>query len=278
MPVFGIGTWMMGGDHKRNEKNDDEADKQALRNALKAGIKHIDTAEMYAGGHAEELVGEVLQDYKRSNIFLVSKVWPTNLRFDDVISSCLKSLKRLKTEYLDLYLIHAPNPAIPISATMKAFDRLLNMGLIKHIGVSNFSVESFQKAQNCTENKIVANQLHYNLMIREVEKRGLLAFCQKEDVMLSAWRPIQKGIFSTNSFRMLEKQAHKYRKTPIQIAINWLISQKNVVTLSKMRDPKHLEENLGSIGWNLEKEDIEILRNHFPDQVDTSDATSVSII
>ena len=153
MPVFGIGTWMMGGNHQKDPNNNDDADRQAIRNALNAGITHIDTAEMYASGHAEELVGEVIKDYSRKNIFLVSKVWHTHLRFNDVLAACKKSLERLKTDYLDLYLIHAPNPDIPIKETMKAFDRLLILGLIKNIGVSNFSVRSFQKAQDCTQNK-----------------------------------------------------------------------------------------------------------------------------
>ena len=278
MPVFGIGTWMMGGNHQKDPNNNDDADRQAIRNALNAGITHIDTAEMYASGHAEELVGEVIKDYSRKNIFLVSKVWHTHLRFNDVLAACKKSLERLKTDYLDLYLIHAPNPDIPIKETMKAFDRLLILGLIKNIGVSNFSVRSFQKAQDCTQNKIVANQLHYNLMIREVEEKGLLAFCQKEDVILCAWRPVQKGQFNAKSFKMLDSLAQKYHKTPTQIAINWLISQKNVVTVSKMRNPVHLKENIGAVGWNMKDEDIEILRNEFPDQSDISDATSISII
>ena len=277
MPVFGLGTWLMGGGHDRNPFNDDEADRQAIRNALDIGITHIDTAEMYAGGHAEELVGKVIKDYKRSDIFLVSKVWPTNLHFDDVLVSCTKSLKRLKVDYLDLYLIHAVNPDVPINETMKAFDRLIDMGLIKNIGVSNFSIKSFQNAQICSKNKIVVNQLHYNLIIREVEKKGLLEFCQKEDVILEAWRPVQKGKIKAKSVALLNKLSEKYHKTPVQIAINWLISQKNVVTLSKMRSKEHLLENIGAVDWIMSDTDIEKLRSEFPDKTDLSDATSVSI-
>lgn len=278
MPVFGLGTWLMGGDHQRNPKNDDEKDRQAIRNAIDSGITHIDTAEMYAAGHAEELVGEAIKDYSRKKLFLVSKVWPDHLRYDDVLTACADSLKRLGVDYLDLFLIHAPNPEIPLARTMKAFDKLKKDGLIKNIGVSNFSINSFQKAQYATENKIVVNQLHYNLMIREVEDRGLLAFCQKEDVMLCAWRPVQKGIFSSKSINILDELSKKYHKTPLQIAINWLISQQNIITISKMRKKAHLKENIDAVGWNMKDEDIEILRKKFPDQVNRSDATSISII
>ena len=278
MPVFGLGTWGMGGNDRRNPLNNDRKDIQAIRNALSSGITHIDTAEMYAGGHAEELVGEAIKDYNRKKLFIVSKVWPTHLHYDDVLNSCANSLKRLKINYLDLYLIHAANPDIPIRETMKAMDRLLKEGLIKNIGVSNFSVKSFQKAQSATENKIVNNQLHYNLLIREVEKRGLLSFCQNEDIMLTAWRPVQKGKFSTESYQIVDELAQKYHKTPVQIAINWLLSQKNVVTVSKMSHPRHLQENLGAVGWEMEIKDIEKLRQEFPDQADFSDSTSVAII
>lgn len=260
------------------EHHDDEADRQALRNALDAGITHIDTAEMYATGHAEELVGEVIKDYDRKKIFLVSKVWGTNLAYDDVLSSCEKSLSRLRTDYLDLYLIHYPNPLIPIKNTMKAFDRLKQMGLIRNIGVSNFSVKRFKDAQSNSENKIVANQLHYNLVIREVEKIGLLDYCQREDIMLIAWRPLQKGIFADKNFTILNDLSRKYNKTPVQIALNWLISQKNVVTLSKMSNRNHLIENLDAVGWNMEKKDIEKLRRKFPGQLEVSDAIRVGIL
>ena len=278
MPVFGLGTWLMGGGHDSDPDNDDEADQKAIENAIEAGITHIDTAEMYAGGHAEELVSNVIGNYDRSKLFIVSKVWPNHLSHDDVILSCKKSLKRLKTDYLDLYLIHAPNPDIPVSQTMKAMDVLLKNGLIRNIGASNFSVESLRRAQNETQNKIVCDQLHYNLMIREVEKRGLLEFCQKNDIFLTAWRPVQKGIFAKKNFELLNEMATKYNKSEIQIAINWLISQDNVVTISKMRDPKHLRENIGSVGWQMEKDDIERLRKDFPEQYNSSDATSISII
>lgn len=268
----------MGGNHYRDPKNDDEVDKQAIRNAINAGISHIDTAEMYAGGHTEELVGEVLKEYQREKIFLASKVWPNHLKYEDVINSCKGSLKRLGVEYLDLYIIHAPNPEIPIKDTIKAFDKLKGEGMIKNIGVSNFSVASFEKAQRASQNKIVYNQLHYNLMIREVETRGLDTFCQENDVILSAWRPVQKGLFAKKNYQILNNLTVKYHKTPTQIAINWLISQKNVTTLSKMRNALHLQENLGAVGWEMDLDDIENLRENFPEKREISDATSVSII
>ena len=271
MPVFGLGTWMMGTDKVWNPFNYDRKDIQAIKNAIESGITHIDTAENYAQGRAEKLVGKAIKGYEREKLMIVSKVDKRNLRYNHLINSCKGSLKRIETDYLDLYLIHAPNPEIDIKETMAAMDFLLDKGLIKNIGISNFSVERTRAAQACTKNEIVANQLHYNLIYREMEKKGLVEYCQKKEMLLIAWRPVQKGILSQKGTSIVDKICQKYNKTPAQIAINWLISQKNVVTLSKMSDPLHLKENLGAIGWQMEKGDIEKLRKEFPEQEDESD-------
>lgn len=272
MPIFGFGTWQMGGRTTYDPSNDDPADILAIQTAIESGITHIDTAEVYADGHAEMLVGKAIKKFDRKKLFIVSKVHGDHLAYSDIISAAKRSLQRLGTEYLDLYLIHRPNPQIPIKESMKAMDLLMEEGLIKNIGLSNFNAERFEEAQSFTKNKIVANQVHYNLIFREVEKKGVVEYCQEKDVMLIAWRPVQKGLLAQGNVRILDEMAEKYNKTPAQIAINWLISQPNVVTLAKMRDLAHIKENLGAIGWNLDKKDIEILRERFPGQKTVSDA------
>ncbi|MBI3955084.1 aldo/keto reductase [Candidatus Gottesmanbacteria bacterium] len=272
LPVFGIGSWQMGGRHERDFHNDDQADILAICNAIDSGIIHIDTAERYAGGHAEELVGDAISNYKRDKLFLVSKVWNTNLKYENVLTACSSSLKRLKTDYLDLYLVHLPNPDISIKETMKAMSKLKKEGLIKNIGLSDFNVERFKEAQSCCEDKIVVNQLHYNLIFREPERKGLVDFCRKNDVFLVAWRPVQYGMLTDISIPIMKEMCAKYHKTPSQIAINWLISQKNIVTISKMRKHEHLRENLGAVGWEMEVDDIERLRCEYPGQKDVSDS------
>lgn len=271
MPVFGLGTWLMGGATERDINNDDKADIEGIKNAIDNGIIHIDTAEIYADGHAEELVGEAISGYKREDLFLVSKVQVLNLGYDNLINSAKNSLKRLKTDYLDLYLLHRPNPEIPIEETMKAMDFLKKEGLIRNIGVSNFNKERLAAAQNCTNNKIVANQVHFNLRFREPERNGLLDYCQKNDVFLTAWRPFGKGLMLQDKNDLMDEMCKKYNKTQAQIGINWLIYQKNVVTLSKMRNMDHLKENLGALDFKMEKEDFEKLDKLYPDQQDVSD-------
>lgn len=272
MPVYGLGTWKMGGSKTYDPDNNDQADIQAIKKAIENGIVHIDTAENYANGYTETLVGKAIKGYDRSKLFLVSKVAPQHLQYEDVITALKASLKRLQTDYLNLYLIHAPNPEIPLKETMRAMDTLLEEGLIKNIGVCNFNIEEFKEAQSYTKNKIVINQLHLNLKYREAERRGLLKYCQTHDVMFVAWRPLQKGMLLQQAGNLVDQLAKKYHKTPAQIALNWLISQENVVTISKTQTEEHLKENLGAVDWQMDKEDIERLDKEYPNQEDISDA------
>ncbi len=271
LPVFGLGTWLMGGRVTHDPDNNDKRDITAIQSAIASGITHIDTAESYAAGYAEKLIGQAIKEFDRTKLFIVSKVSPTHLKYQDVIKAAKNSLSRLNTDYLDLYLIHKPNLYIPIQETMKALDWLIDEGLIKNIGVSNFTVERIREAQSYTKNKIVANQVHYNLIYREPEIKGVLEYCQQNEIFLIAWRPVEQGILASPDTAILNQLAKKYNKTPAQIAVNWLISQPMVVTISTMRSKEHLKENLGALDWRISDKDIEWIRNNFPDIQKISD-------
>ena len=262
IPVLGQGTWRMGGVDTPDTANDD-ADIAAIRRGIATGLCHIDTAEMYAGGHAEELVGIAMkgQGIRRADYFLTDKVWKTHLRYDDVLRAAEASLKRLGTDYIDLYLIHQVNPDVPEEETIRAMNRLKREGVIRHIGVSNFSEERLKRAQAASDAPIVANQLHYNLRIREIEQCGLLDYCRSQDIMVIAWRPL-RGL--DLALPLIVTLAEKYGKTPSQIALNWLLCQENVVTITKAANPLHPAENMGALGWALEKEDAKRLRREYP--------------
>lgn len=267
IPVIGLGTWLLGGTKIRNPNNDDAADIQGVKNAIDAGITLIDTAENYAEGQAERIVGAAIKDYDRKELFLTSKVDKSHLHYDDLMNACEKSLERLGTDYLDLYLIHAPNDEVPLEETMRAMDTLVEKGLVKNLGVSNFKTKRFIEAQKLTKNKIVTNQVYYNLINREPETDGLLEYCQKNDVILTAYRPIDKGSLLHDVPPIVEEIANKYSKTLAQIMLNWLISQDKVITIPKMTKPEHIKDNLGAVDWLMEKEDIEKLRKEFPNQI-----------
>ena len=275
MPVYGLGTWQMGGKSTRDPGNDDEADIKAIQTAIDQGITHLDTAESYADGYSEVLVGKAIKNYDRSKLFIVSKVSYDHLSYDDLIKSAHDSLKRLNTPYLDLYLLHRYNPSIPLKESIRALDSLLEEGLIKNIGISNFNVPRMEEAISLTKYKIVANQVHLNLKYRESEKKGVLKFCQENDIMFIAWRPVQKGLLLENIPPILREICQKYQKTPAQIAINWLISQDHVVTLAKTTSIDHLKENLGALDFTMDSEDIEKLRTDFPNQETISDAVPI---
>ena len=261
MPVFGIGTWKMGGILYADPKND-EQDRKGLRIALELGVTLIDTADLYGAGHAEELVGVAIKGFDRDKLFIVSKVYKDKLAYDDVIKACRASLERLRTDYLDLYLIHAPNPEIPIKDTFKALDELKEQGLIREIGVSNFTIDELKEAQEATKNKIVVNQLHYNLAYQNLQEA--VDYCRTNDIMVMAYRPIERGALIEKEIPVIEDMCKKYGKSRPQIVINWLISQ-GIVTISKMSDPKHLMENLKSLDFTMDKEDIERMRVEIPE-------------
>lgn len=275
MPILSFGTWFMGGSFEKENNYDESKDINAIKKTVELGGYSFDVAEMYAEGYSEEILGRAIKDYERSKLFITSKVYHTNLKYNDVISSCKNSLARLQIDYLDLYLIHAPNPDIPIEETMKALDELKEKGLIKNIGVCNFNIDKLKEAQSKTKNKIVLNQVHYNLLFREPLLKGVIEYCQTNDIFVEAWRPIQQGSLAKKGINIVDKLCEKYNKTPAQIAINWLVSQKNVITLTKASNTKHLEEDFGSVGWSMSDEDIELLTKDYPIQLDRSNAVQL---
>ncbi|OGH08090.1 MAG: hypothetical protein A2171_01305 [Candidatus Levybacteria bacterium RBG_13_35_9] len=263
MPIYGIGTWKMGENSSEFEKETD-----VIKKAIELGVTHIDTAEVYADGKAEKVIGYAIKKYDRKKLFLVSKVFGNHLEYESLLKSVKQSLERLNTDYLDLYLLHRFNPQVPLQETMSAMDWLYEQKIIRNIGISNYTVKQTIMARKASKYLVVANQLHLNLKNRETEKKGLLEYCQKEDMMFIAWRPLKDVELN---IPIISGMTKKYKKTPSQIAINWLISQQNVVTLSKTSNIEHLRENLGSLDFEMEKEDIEKLRNYYPNQRFISD-------
>ena len=258
IPLLGLGTWGMGGKFERDESNWQES-LEALRYGLSLGFWLIDTAEMYGLGATEEIVGEAIRRMPREEIFLVSKVWKDHLRYDDVIKAAKQSLTRLKTDYLDLYLVHWPNETIPLSETMPAMEELVKQGLVKNIGVSNFSVPLLEEAMRYLKNTpIVANEIEYNLSNQSANK-DVVHFCKNNNIKIIAYRPLARGSLNTASTNLVAELAKKYQKTPGQIALNWLISQ-DMVAIPKATSKIHLEENWGALGWKMEEEDIVALK------------------
>ncbi|MCS7203716.1 MAG: aldo/keto reductase [Thermodesulfovibrio sp.] len=260
IPAVGMGTWEIGGGLTPDYSLDEEAI-QALKVGIELGMTLIDTAEMYGRGHSEELVGEAVRAFPRESIFIVTKVLPENLRYNELIEAAYRSLKRLNLDYIDLYLIHAPNPRIPIRETMDAMEKLVDEGIVKFIGVSNFGVLQMEQARAClSKTDIVVNQVEYSLIERRIEK-DVLPYCQKNKITVMAYCPLGRGILPKNQF--LKEVGLKYGKTAAQIALNWLIQKDEVVAIPKAIKIEHLRENAESTGWRLNKEDVELIEKYF---------------
>jgi diketogulonate reductase-like aldo/keto reductase len=262
IPVLGLGTWGMGGrqieDHTWDEENI-----QAIRMVVELGMTHIDTAEYYGAGHAEELVGEAIESFDRDELFITTKVWRTNLRYNDVIQSMKSSLKRLRLDYVDLYLQHWPNPRIPLEETMKALEYCAEEGYTRYIGVSNFSEELMREAQGyLEEHMLVANQVEYSLNDQK-PKMILLPYIQSHNKLLVAYTPLAKGKLDKPGYEVLDEMAEKYKKSPTQIALNWLIRQENVVAIPKSSNPVHLLDIDKTTDFELSEDDALKLADSF---------------
>jgi diketogulonate reductase-like aldo/keto reductase len=192
LPKIGFGTWRIGGDLFA-DPTIDSASVIALRSALEIGYTHFDTAEYYAGGHAEELLGHAVRETntKRENLFITSKVSPEHLNYDDALRSCENSLHRLNMEYIDLYLIHWPRVGMKLEEAFRALNKLVRDGKVKHLGVSNFNLKLLKQSQSLSETPIITDQVPYSLPDHSYIKNGVLDYCQQNDILVTAYSPIK---------------------------------------------------------------------------------------
>jgi diketogulonate reductase-like aldo/keto reductase len=245
LPKIGFGTWQIGGESTANPELD-ERSLAALRSALELGYTHFDTAEFYAAGHAEELLGQAIHasGMAREKIFITSKVSPEHLRFDDVLRSCEHSLRRLGMDYLDLYLIHWPKLGMKLAETFRALNKLVIDGKVKHLGVSNFNLKLLKQSQALSETALLTNQVSYSLPDRTYVKNGVLAWCQANDILLTAYSPVKRRNIKSN--KTLQAIAKVRGATPQQIALAWLVRQPRVITIPMSFNPQHQAENLAA--------------------------------
>lgn len=260
VPVIGQGTWMIDGDSETEARAI-----RTLRLGLDLGMSHIDTAEMYGDGHVEELVGQAIAG-RRDEIFLVSKVLPSNASYEGTLKACKRSLKRLKTDWLDLYLLHWRG-SYPLSETMRAMEKLVTEGLVKYIGVSNFDVEDLMEAEQALQTERVAcNQVLYNLRDRGIERR-LLPYCSKKKIAVVGYAPFGHGNFPSPPSRegkLLVEIGRRHNRTPKQVALNFLTRHPSIFTIPKTTRPERVKENSGGVGWQLIEDEVNVIDREFP--------------
>jgi diketogulonate reductase-like aldo/keto reductase len=239
LPEIGLGTW------------DYHGGIEPLRRGLEMGALFIDTAESYG---TETVVADVIHGV-RNRVFLATKVSPHHFRRADVVRAADDSLRRLRTDHIDLYQLHEPNHRIPVEETLGAMEELVDAGKVRFVGVSNFTVSELRRAQRAMrKHTIVSNQVRYNLVDRTIEK-DLLGYCEANGIVVIAHTPLARGlshIMDCDPHGVLAEMARTLGKTPAQIALNWCLRERAVVVIPKGNSVEHVVENCGASDWRLE--------------------------
>ncbi|MFX0155746.1 MAG: aldo/keto reductase [Candidatus Hodarchaeota archaeon] len=256
IPILGQGTW---GIKSFRNKDYYEKWKESIRKGIELGITHIDTAEMYGRGSSEIIVGQVISEYDRDDLFITTKLFPMHTRYNTMKKAAYNSLKRLEIKQIDLYLIHWPSPLISIEKQMRVLEDLVNEGKVRYIGVSNFSVEQFKEAQKFLKDiELVNNQLNASIT-RQKHIIKSLPYYQNERITMTAYSPLGHNGYNNLKGELkekLEKVAKAHNSTIQQIAIAWLINHKNVITIPKAFKIEHIEANAKAAEIKLAKEEI----------------------
>jgi len=258
IPILGQGTW---GIKSYRNKEYYEKWKESIRKGIELGITHIDTAEMYGRGTSEKVVGQVISEYNRDDLFITTKLFPMHTRYNTMKKAAYNSLKRLGIKQIDLYLIHWPSSLISIKKQMRVLEDLVKEGKVRYIGVSNFSVEQFKEAQTYLKNtELVNNQLPASIT-RQKHINQSLPFYQNEGIIMTAYSPLGHSGFHNLKGELrekLERVAKSHNSTIQQIAIAWLINHENVITIPKAFKIEHVEANAKAAEISLSKEEINL--------------------
>jgi diketogulonate reductase-like aldo/keto reductase len=247
LPAIGLGTWNYTGGV------------EPIREGIERGAFLIDTAESYG---TEEVVGAAIRGL-RDRVLVATKVSPRNFRPRDLAAAAERSLRRLRTDWIDLYQLHWPNYTVPIVETMAAMESLIDEGKVRFIGVSNFSVWELQEAQAALSNcRIVSNQVHYSLIERSIEQ-DVFHYCQQAGITVIAYSPLGKQLSRLRQHDpkgVLPQVASRSGKTVPQAALNWVIAKNNVIAIPKASTVEHVVEDCGASGWRLAEADMELLK------------------
>jgi len=240
MPALGMGTYLLKG----------EAGIESIHTALKVGYRHIDTAQIYGN---EDAVGTAIMesDVSRHDIFLTTKVWTDKFHKEELEKSVDESLVKLQTDYVDLLLLHWPNPKVPLAESIEAINQVVKKGKAKAIGVSNFTVALMKEAVQLSEAPIVANQVEYHVLLSQ---SAVFGFAVPHHIAITAYSPLAQGRLKDQ--QILEEIGAKYKKTASQVALRWLVQQPNVAAVPKASSEKNLRLNFEIFDFNLADEDL----------------------
>jgi diketogulonate reductase-like aldo/keto reductase len=261
--VIGIGTWCVGGGIHLDtgiiyaDYDNEKKEIEAIKYSIEKGQNHIDTAQMYGAGHTEEVVGKAIKGINRKKLFIASKIWKSHVRKSSVVPAVEDMLRRLGTKYLDLLYMHSPRVVEPMVDYISGMNKAVDMGLVKHLGVSNFNLTQLKKAVKLSKHPVIANQMHYNILYKKDVPKAMLDYCRKNGIYIIAYQPVERKLLADEcDNKVVLELSRKYKKTPAQIAINWLVSQENVLVIPKAVSKKHINENLKSLDFEMSQEDL----------------------
>lgn len=264
---IGIGTWGIAGTFNPNDPNakykgaepehgNEEVGIDAIRYSISKGQNHIDCAELYGGFYTDEVIGRALVGLKREDLYIADKLWKTSVATGAVRPVVEQMLKKLGTDYLDMLYIHAPWDDVNWMEAIPQINKLIEEGIVRHFGVSNFSVEQMGKAMEMSNHPILANQMNYNVLYKREVDDDFRAFCSENNIQLIAYQPVKRQEVLQNE--VIQDIARTHGATPAQVALAWLIT-KNALPIPKAIDKKHIDENVNAVNLRLSLEEINLL-------------------
>ncbi len=256
----------------RDSQNDDKGQIDSLQYAINQGIKFIRTAQNYAEGHCETIVGQAIKDFPRNQIYLMDSIFENNaIDGDSIIKEIESSLKRLNTDYVDMLIIGGINPNISLKNVAKGLLHAKESGLAKDVGVGNYRLNELTYLDALMGGQLVYNELQYNLIVREPVISGTYDYQLKNNIILGAYRPLQLGQLSKKGINILDALALKYSRSQSAIALNWILGQEGTVVFPKSLTKAHIDELVALPTWQIDRADLELLTTSFPAQMRMGD-------
>tara|TARA_B100000378_G_C18042870_1_gene411105 strand:- start:150 stop:989 length:840 start_codon:yes stop_codon:yes gene_type:complete len=264
---IGIGTWNIGGNWNPNDPTakykgaeasyeNEDAEIDALRYSISKGQNHIDCAELYGAFHTDEVVGKAISGLGREDLYIADKLWKTSVGKGQVRPTVQKMLEKLGTDYLDMLYIHAPWNDVNWQEAIHQIDELIDEGIVRHFGVSNFTVEQMEETRQLSKHPIAANQMNYNVLYKDEVNEDFKDYCQRNGIQIVAYQPVKRQEVMENE--VIQAIAEKCNASPAQVALAWLLAQ-GALPIPKAINRRHIDDNIASVKLTLSDEEVETL-------------------
>lgn len=269
-PLFaiGIGTWLVGGTYTNNPSakykgaepafENEAAEVEAIRYAIAKGQNHIDCAELYGAFHTDEVVGKAIAGLNREDLYVADKLWKTSVANSLVRPTVQKMLEKLGTDYIDLLYIHAPWPEVNWQEAIPQIDALIDEGIVREFGVSNFTIADMEKTRAIAKHPIAANQMNYNVLYKDEVTDEFKKYCSENNIQIVAYQPVKRREVLGNE--TIQRIAKSHAASPAQVALAWLIAQQ-ALPIPKAVQKQHIDENVSAVAISLSEQDVKELTN-----------------